>query len=232
MLPKRLLILCKAVCRIPQCCCLCALLVTFVQVNSSTLAFHLWPPEGVPEPPPPTESVADAPEELIAAAISKKQLLILSPGNAMLLSPDRKVHLDHYGIPIPFTFLCTCFSPPITSSTQVTAHVVIRTQDVARLPPDAAAVAHKQSATPGFSQLPPFVCTLSIGGRAGQHRADVAPHLTYFAQNLHAFPSWSNYKLQAVSAGHSFHLGYLVPLSNSLGARVAEAPQWLTPLAI
>ena len=180
----------------PQCRCLCALVLHFVQVDSSTLVLHLWPPEGLPEPPPPTEPVADAPEELLAARIPRGQFLIVSPGNAMLLQPGRKLDVGKWQVHPPRTFLLQCFSPPITSSTQVTAHVVIRTQDVARLPPDAAAVAQKQSVTGGFSQLPVFECKLYNTG--GSHSP---PHLTGFAQNLRAFASWSLYKLHAVSAG-------------------------------
>ena len=155
----------------------------------------------MPEPPPPTEPVADAPEELLAARIPNGEFLILSPGNAMLLPTNRRVDRDHTRIYIPRTFLLRCFSPPITSSTQVTAHVVIRTQDVARLPPDAD-VAQKQSATTGCLHLPMFECNL-------YNTAGITPCLSSIAQILRSFGSWRLYKLQAVSADCCCHFAYL-----------------------
>ena len=133
-----------------------------IQVGPSTLAVHLWPPEpveGVPEPPAP---------EPAAAMLAKNHFHILPSGRAMLLSSDRKVDLGSKRfkrIHIPRSFLLQCFSPPITSSTQVTAHVVIRTQDVAKLPPGAAAAAEAAavqdpSADKKYIQLQSFECNL------------------------------------------------------------------------
>ena len=137
-----------------------------------------------------------------AGMLPKGHVYILPSGNVMLLSSDRKVDVGrHRKIPIPRTFLSQCFSPPITSSTQVTAHVVIRTQDVARLPPDVAAAA-ESAAAPNhpannhYLHLHPFECNLWDPG--GQ-----APALTRFACNLDAFQSWSFHKLEAVSAAHA-----------------------------
>ena len=166
-----------------------------IQVAPSTLVVHVWPPEpveGVPEPPA---------SEPAAAMLPNQHFRVLPPGNAMLLPSDRKVDAGKFRIPIPSTFPLQCFSPPITSSTQVTAHVVIRTQDVARLPPDAAAVTESaavqnQSANNHYLQLQPFQCNLlHPGGRA--------PSLTKLARNLHPFQSWRINKLEAVSAAHA-----------------------------
>ena len=163
-----------------------------MQVAPSTLAVHLWPPEPVPEPP------ASGPA---AAMLPKGHFQILPPGNAMLLSSDRKVNVGKRSVNIPRTFLRKCFSPPITSSTQVTAHVIIRTQDVARLPPLAAAAAESaaalyQSANNHYVQLHPFECNLlETGGRT--------PILSKIAHNLDAFPSCRIYKLEAVSFIHA-----------------------------
>ena len=149
--------------------------------------------EGVPEPP----ALGPA-----AAMIPKHHFHILPPGNAMLLSSDRKVNVSGRQVCIPRTFVRQCFSPPITSTTQVTAHVVVRTQDVARLPPDAAAAAdsaaaQSQSANNHYSQLQPFECNLR--DRGGGH----AHVLSRFGHNLHAFQSWRIYKLEAVSGAQA-----------------------------
>ena len=174
----------------------CPSCLHLIQVAPSTLAVHLWPPEpveGIPEPPA---------SEPTAAIIPKGQFHILPPGNAMLLSSDRTVDVGKWQVPIPSTFLLQCFSPPITTTTQVTAHVVTRTQDVARLPPDAAAAAESaaaqsQSANNHYSQLQPFECKLrNSGGRP-------VPVLSRFGHNLDAFQSWRIYKLEAVSAAHA-----------------------------
>ena len=85
---------------------------------------------------------------------------ILPPGNAMLLSYDHTVVVGSGGLCVPRTFLRKCFSPPITSSTQVTVDVVIRTQDVSKLPPDAGFITESAAAEANnqYLQLPSFVC--------------------------------------------------------------------------
>ena len=136
-----------------------------------------------------------------AAMLPSQQLHLLSPGNAMLLSSGRKVDVASRLINVPLSFLHTCFSPPIISSTQATAHVVIRTQDVTRLPPDAAPAAgyagtHSQSAENHFLQLHTFECNVyNPGGHT--------PALRGFAHSLDAFQSWRIYKLEAVSFAHA-----------------------------
>ena len=166
------------------------------QVAPSTLAVHVWPPEpveGVPEP----LAVAST-----AAMLPEQQFNTPPPGNAMLLSSGRKLDVGRGGtqanINIPNSFLSKGFNPPISSGTQVTAHVVIRTQDVARLPPDAAAAAEtaasqNQSANNHYVQLQSFECRLRVP--AGRN-AD----LTKLAHNLDAFQFWRIHKLEAVSA--------------------------------
>ena len=150
--------------------------------------------EGVQEPPAPDPA---------AAMIPKHHFHILPPGNAMLLSSGRKVDVGtRRKVHIPSSFLLKCFNPPITSSIQVTVHVVIRTQDVAALPPDAAAAAgsaagQNQSGNNHYLQLQPFECKLQNPG-AGR-----TPDLSRFAQNFNAFQSWRIYKLEAVSALHA-----------------------------
>ena len=175
-----------------------------MQVGASTLAVHLWPPEpmkGIPEPP------ASGPE---TAMIPKQHIHILPPGNAMLLSSHRTVDIGTRGeVNIPHTFLRNCFSPAITSSTQVTAHVVIRTQDVARIALHAAAAvesaaAQKQSADNQYLQLCSFECQLRISPGSS------SPVLGKLAHNLDDFHLWRIHKLEAVSAAHTVSLDRLI----------------------